>query len=149
MKFDQFMSYYKIKKFINYKNCDLNTSSRPLVLCLQRIKHNFYWKIKFWKQVTYNRYVLAQLSKIVQIKTLFFSDSFLQRIPWKWKRVNTNNSQKRVILPTNNELRVMKHQIITMFCLLCCLDNLKFFTRNQSHKWGSKWSFQLTNISIS
>ena len=66
MKFGQFMSYYKREDFF--------------LLCLQRIKHSFYWKMKFLKQATYIRYVIAKLSKFVQISMLISSDSFLQRI---------------------------------------------------------------------
>ena len=71
MKFGQFMSYYKRKNFIKrfYKDCGLKTSSRPF-LCLQRIKHNFYWKMKFLKQATYIGYVIAKLSQSVQISKL-------------------------------------------------------------------------------
>ena len=31
------------------------------LLCLQRIKHNFYWKMKFLKQATYIRHAIAKL----------------------------------------------------------------------------------------
>ena len=34
-------------------------------LCLQKIKYNNYWKIKFLKQATNIRYLIANLSKIV------------------------------------------------------------------------------------
>ena len=40
------------------------------LLCLQRIKHNFYWTMKFLKQTTLIRYVTAKLSKFVQFSTL-------------------------------------------------------------------------------
>ena len=49
-------------------------------LSLQRIKRNLYWKMKLLKQGTYTKYVLAKLSKFVQISTQTSSDSFLQRI---------------------------------------------------------------------
>ena len=39
---------------------------RPEILCLQRIKDNLYWNMKFFKQATYIRYVLIKLSKFVQ-----------------------------------------------------------------------------------
>ena len=42
--------------------------------------------MKFLKQATYISYVLAKLSKFVQINTLTSLDSFLQNIPWKLKR---------------------------------------------------------------
>ena len=75
MKFGQFMSYYKrkylIKKF--NKNCDLKTSSRHFC-----IKRNLYWNVKLLKKATYIRYVLAKLSKFVQISTQTSSDSFLR-----------------------------------------------------------------------
>ena len=63
MKCGQFMSYYKRKNFIEkfHGNWDLETSSRPF-LCLQRNKHNLYWKMKLLKEATYIRYVLAKLS---------------------------------------------------------------------------------------
>ena len=50
------------------------------LLCLQRIKHKFYWKMKFLKQATYIRYVIAKLSKFVQISMLTSTESSLQRI---------------------------------------------------------------------
>ena len=80
MKFGQFMSYEKRKNFIKefYQNCGL--------LCLQRIKHNFYWKMKFVKQATYIGYVIAKLSKSVQISMLTSFESFLQRVLGKLKR---------------------------------------------------------------
>ena len=81
MKFGQFMSYYKRKNFIKklYQNCGLKTSSRPF-FDLQRIKHNFYWKMKFLKQATYIGYVIAKLSKSVQISMLTSLESLLQWI---------------------------------------------------------------------
>ena len=58
MKLGQFMSYYKrknvIKKF--YKKA---------LLCLQRMKYDFYWQMKFLKQATYIKYAIANLSKFV------------------------------------------------------------------------------------
>ena len=66
MKFGQFMSYYKRKK--NYQKI------------LQKLRHENENEMKFLKQATYIRYVLAKLSKYVQISTLTSSDSFLQRI---------------------------------------------------------------------
>ena len=52
------------------------------LLRLQRIKNNFYWTMKFLKQATFIRYVIAKLSKFVQISTLTSSDSVLRRILW-------------------------------------------------------------------
>ena len=61
------MLYSRRKNFIKkfYKNYGLKTSTRHLS-CLQRIKHNFYWKMKFLKQATYIRYVIAKLLKFAQ-----------------------------------------------------------------------------------
>ena len=39
------------------------------ILCLQRIKHNLYWKMKFLKEATHISYALAELSKFVKIST--------------------------------------------------------------------------------
>ena len=79
MKFGQFMPYYKrknvMKKF--HKYCDLRTSSRSICAC-KRIKPNLYQKMKLLQQATYIRYVLAKLSKFVQISTQTLSDSFLE-----------------------------------------------------------------------
>ena len=66
MTFGQFMSYYKRK--IHQK---ILQKLRPenliqALLCLQRTKHNLYWKMNFLKQATYIRYVLAKLSECVQ-----------------------------------------------------------------------------------
>ena len=71
MKFGQFMSYYKRKNFIKnfYKNCDLKTSSRPFFIC----------KEGSMKQATYIRFVIANLSKFVQISILTSTESFLQK----------------------------------------------------------------------
>ena len=64
--------------------------TRKLVLgsiVFAKNQHKLYWKMRFSKQVTYIRYLLAKLSKFVQISTLTSSDSFLQKIPWKLKKV--------------------------------------------------------------
>ena len=66
MKFGQFIPYYKRKPIIEKfpENRDLKTSSRPF-LCLQRIKHNSYWKMKFLKPATYIGYI-SKTNKICQ-----------------------------------------------------------------------------------
>ena len=78
MKFGQFMSYSKennlIKKF--YK-----TAVWKLVR-----KDNLSWKVNFLKKSTYIRYVIAKLSKLVQISMLVSPDSFLQQFLWKFKK---------------------------------------------------------------
>ena len=56
------------------------------LLCLQRIKRNFYWKMKFLKQATCIRYAIAKLSKFVQISMLTSTESFLKMILRKLKR---------------------------------------------------------------
>ena len=38
------------------------------LLCFKRIRNNLHWKMIFLKQVIYTRYVIAKLSKFVQIK---------------------------------------------------------------------------------
>ena len=53
------------------------------LLCLQRIKHNFFWKMKCLIPANYIRYVIAKLSKLVLISMLTSSESFLQRISLK------------------------------------------------------------------
>ena len=55
MKFGQFMSYSK-RNFI--KNFYINWPGNQFhsLLCLQRIKHNFYWKKKFLNYFTYIRH---------------------------------------------------------------------------------------------
>ena len=56
-------------------------------MCLKKITHNFYWKMRFLKQATSIRYVKAKLSKLVQISMLpHILRIFLQRIIWKSKR---------------------------------------------------------------
>ena len=49
-------------------------------LCLQRIKHNLYWKMKILNQATYIRDVIAKLSTFVQISMHTSSDSFIHMI---------------------------------------------------------------------
>ena len=65
------MSYSKRNNFIKkiLQNCSLKISSR-LFCVLQRIKHNLSWKMKFLEESTYSRYVIAKLSKLVQIRML-------------------------------------------------------------------------------
>ena len=84
MKFSQFMSYYKTKNFSK------NFTKFQALLCLQRMKHNFYWHIKFLKQATYIWFVTANLSKFVQFSTLTSTESFLQKILWKLKGPGTS-----------------------------------------------------------
>ena len=55
-------------------------------MCLEKIKHNLYWKTKLLKQATCIRYALAKPSKSVQISPLTSLDSFLQKIPCRKKR---------------------------------------------------------------
>ena len=61
MKFGQFMSYSKINNFIKkfYKNCSLKTSSRHPFVCKEGSTISIG---KFLKEVTYIRYVIANLS---------------------------------------------------------------------------------------
>ena len=77
MKSGQFMSYSKGNKLIKkiYKNCCLKTSFR-LFKCFQKVKHNLFWKMNFLRKSTYIRYVIAELSKLIQISILASSDSF-------------------------------------------------------------------------
>ena len=81
MKFGQFMSYSKGSNFIEkfYKKRRPENYFQAL-LCLQRIKDNLYWKIKFLTQSTCIIYVTGKLSKLVQINMLASWDSFLQII---------------------------------------------------------------------
>ena len=72
-----------VKKF--HKTCDLETSSRPFCVC-KELSATSVKKMKLLKEATYIRYVLAKLSKCVQISTQTSSDSFLQQILWKLKR---------------------------------------------------------------
>ena len=46
-------------------------------LCFQRIKNDHYCKIKFLKRAIYIRYVIAKLSKFIQISMQSSSDSLL------------------------------------------------------------------------
>ena len=53
--------------------------------------------MKFLKQSTYIRYVIAaKLSQLVQISMLVSSDSFSQRILWKWKRFWNYKKNKNI-----------------------------------------------------
>ena len=69
-----------IKKF--YKKLQSKNQFQAF-LCFQRVEHNLSWKIKFFKTPTYIRYVIAKLSKLVQISMLVSPDSFLQRFSLK------------------------------------------------------------------
>ena len=48
--------------------------------CLQGIRHNIYWEMKFMKEATYIRHAAAKSLKFVQISMQPSTDSFLQRI---------------------------------------------------------------------
>ena len=52
MKFDQFMSHYKRKNFIEKfrKNCDLETSSRPFCV-YKELSTTFIGKWNFWSKL--------------------------------------------------------------------------------------------------
>ena len=80
MEFGQFMSYYKEKTSSKDSAKTAAWKLVPGLLCLQRIKHNYYWKMKFLKQAIYIRYVIAKLSKFVQISMLTSTKSSLERI---------------------------------------------------------------------
>ena len=70
MKFDQFIWHIKKEKtLLKYFTKTATWKLVLLLLCLQRIKHNPYWKMEFLKQTTYVRYVLVKLSKFAQTST--------------------------------------------------------------------------------
>ena len=52
MKFGQFKSFYKRKNFLEKLQIPLPENQFQTLLCLERIKHNLYWKMKFVKQAT-------------------------------------------------------------------------------------------------
>ena len=62
------------------KNCGLKTSSRPFCVWKElSIASTGKWN--FWRKLlVLYRYVIAKLSKFVQISMLTFSDSFLKKI---------------------------------------------------------------------
>ena len=63
MTFGQFLSYYKRKFYPKVLQKLRLKNQFQALFCLQRIKYNIYWKMKFLKQVTHIRYALAKLSK--------------------------------------------------------------------------------------
>ena len=81
-------AYVILQKKKMYQKIPQKRRPEKALLHLQRIKHNIYWKMELLKQTTYIRYVLAKLSKIVQISTQTSSDSLLHRIlrksKWAW-----------------------------------------------------------------
>ena len=82
MKFDQLIGHIEKEKILLKYSTKTATWKLVLVLlCLERIKHNPYWKMKFLKQTTYVRDVLVRLSKFAQTSTYTSSDLILQRIP--------------------------------------------------------------------
>ena len=134
------MSYYKGKNFIKKfcKHCGLKTSSRPL--CLQRIKHNLYWKKKFSKQALNIRSVIAKLLKFVQIIMQTSSGSFSQRILWKLKGPGTSSKVTFFIDFFDNFFSfVLFHDwpnFITKLCLFPKLFNKTCFV---IHCLGNWW----------
>ena len=89
MKFDQLMSYSEKNNFIKkfYKNCVLKTSFRPFCVS-KELRTNSTRKWNIWSNLL--TYLIAKLSKVVQISMLASSDSYLQSILWKLKRVWTS-----------------------------------------------------------
>ena len=79
MKIDQFMSYYKRKKFVK-KFYKIPQVPGPFVFTKNLVQ--LHWKMKFLKQATYIRYILAKLSKPVQItkhtSSYFFTEDYLK-----------------------------------------------------------------------
>ena len=87
MEFGQFMSHHKRKKFAKkfYKNCNLKTSPRSFYVC-KELNTTSSGKWNLWsKLLIYIRYIIAKLSRFVQISMQTSSHSFLQRILWKLK----------------------------------------------------------------
>ena len=95
----------------------MKTSSQAL-LCLQRIKLNLYWKMKFLKQATYMRYVLAKLSKFVQISTLTSPDFFSE------ESLKIKKGLELVSRPNFSESFLIKN-----FLLEYCINWPNFITR--------------------
>ena len=50
----------------------------PVFVLLQRIKQNLYWKIKFLKQATYIRYVMAKLNQHADLLGILFTEDSLK-----------------------------------------------------------------------
>ena len=59
-------------------------------MCLQRIKRNLYWKMKFLRQAAYIRYVIAKLSKCVQAAHWPPQIPFYRRLSEYWKAPGTS-----------------------------------------------------------
>ena len=67
MKFGQCTSYYKIKKLSkNLKNCNVKSSSKAFCVC-KELSTTSTGKCFFLKQAAYIRYVIAKISKFVQV----------------------------------------------------------------------------------
>ena len=67
MKFGQFMSYYKRRKFMKkfYKNCDLKTS--PRFACVRKeLGTTSIGKWNLLRQAIYIRFVIAKLSEFTK-----------------------------------------------------------------------------------
>ena len=83
IKFGQFMWYYKRKSFLKkfYKNCNLETISRPSCVC-KKIKHNLCCKMRFLKQRTYIRYVIVNYqicqNQHAHLLGFLFTDDFFK-----------------------------------------------------------------------
>ena len=103
----------------------------PELLCLQKIKHNLYRKIKFLKQAFYIRYVLAKLLKFVQISTLT-SRFLFTKDSWKIKKglelVSRSNFQPN---------------FITRLCLL-----FKLFSKMYFRHLMASWHFNTWKVKI-
>ena len=69
---------------------------------------------EIFEETTYNRYLLAKLSKFVHISMLTSSDSFSQRIFWKLKRGSGTSFKTTFFI----EFVVTWPNVITRLCLL-------------------------------
>ena len=85
------MSYCKGKKFNKkfFKTCAPENQFQDL-LCLQKIKHNLYWKMKFLKRATYFRYVITKPSKFAQISMRLPQDPFYREFSENQKGPGTS-----------------------------------------------------------
>ena len=127
MKFGQFMPH-KRKNFIKKFCKNLETSSKSFCVCNEFECTACIGKWNF-EETTYNRYLLAKLSKFVHISMLTSSDSFSQRIFWKLKKRSGTSFQATFLI----EFVVTWPNFITRLCLLPKLFSKMCF---MFHAWA-------------
>ena len=92
------------------------------LLCLQRIKYNFYWKKKLLKEATYIRYASAKLTKFVQTSIQTSSDFSYRRF---FENQKVPGTSYNIATSKTKSASLMKQKTFYLFqkCFLLDMQN--------------------------